>query len=346
MVDTDHDESVVLTLNLVSYSTAYPPPSRTPLCCVYAQQSRAYATAAEKYRKPVLSENALLRETAPISTAEDDAASQRAGEKAGASGNPKSVPMDRDPDIMAAKLDPKPTRRKQWERKMVIKSVRRRGRLSKEEVIKRTERSAMYISDQWKTSMKKLAPLARQIAGKTLGEAIVQMDFSKKKNSLYIRDFLEKARLVAQIERGMGLNEGSDVKKNREAAERLAAGLPPLEPEAEVAKAGRELPEVLATGADTPESVIDEEQLEAQEKARQEASGEEEDKEELAAMKNQPKHDLGRRITLKDGTPYTVYDNTTMYIAQAWVNKGSYGSDVMKRARGRLDRLRLPQTSR
>lgn len=253
--------------------------------------------------------------------------------------------MDRDPDIMAAKLDPKPLRRKQWERKMVLKSVRRRGRLSKQEVIKRTERSATYVSDQWKTSMKKLAPLARQIAGKTLGEAIVQMDFSKKQNSLYIRDFLQRAQLVAKVERGMGLNEGSLAKKEREAAERLAAGLPPLEPEVEETKSGRKTPEVLAVGAEIPESTLDHEQLDAQEKARQEESGEEVSIEELAASKNQPRHDMTRRITLKDGTPHTVYDNTTMYIAQAWVNKGSYGSDVMKRARGRMDRLKLPQTS-
>jgi hypothetical protein len=55
----------------------------------------------------------------------------------------------------------------------------------------------------------------------------------------------------------------------------------------------------------------------------------------------------GRKMfRLKDGTLHHVYDKTGIYVEQAWVNKGSYGMDSSPRARGRVDRLRLPQTSK
>jgi len=151
---------------------------------------------------------------------------------------------------------------------MVIKAIQRRGRLSRTQVIKRTEREYSMKSDLWKTSVKKLGPLARQIAGKPIDEAIVQMQYSKKKAAEEIHDYLIEARDRAVVERGMGLG--------------VVSGNP-----------------------------------------------------------------LTRRvIKLKDGTRHTIYDQTGIYVEQAWVNKGTYGIDSDKRARGRVDRLRLPQTSK
>jgi len=115
--------------------------------------------------------------------------------------------------------------------------------------------------------MKKLNPLARQIAGKPIEEAIVQMQYSKKKAAIGIHNHLIEARNRAVVERGMGLGH--------------------------------------ATGT----------------------MGEK------------------RSFRLKDGTLHHVYDQTGIYIEQAWVNKGAYGQDSSPRARGRIDRLRLPQTS-
>lgn len=175
---------------------------------------------------------------------------------------------ERDAQVMAAKLDPQPELRRRWERKMVIKAVQKRGRLSRTQVIKRTEREFEMASQLWKTSVKKLGPLARQIAGKPIEEAIVQMQYSKKKAAVEIHNHLIEARDRAIVERGMGLG--------------------------------------VATG---------------------ETGGR-------------------KMFRLKDGTLHHVYDKTGIYVEQAWVNKGSYGMDSSPRARGRVDRLRLPQTSK
>lgn len=111
----------------------------------------------------------------------------------------------RDPKNMARVLDPNPKSRERWERKKVIQLVRKGGRLSREEFIKRTEREHLNKSPTLKTSVKKLGKLARQIAGKTMDEAIVQMRFSKKKVAQEVLKQLEFARDEAVVMRGMGL---------------------------------------------------------------------------------------------------------------------------------------------
>ena len=55
--------------------------------------------------------------------------------------------------------------------------------------------------------MKKLNPLAKQISGKTVEDAIVQMRFSKKKAAQMVSKHLEAARDRAVVERGMGLGK-------------------------------------------------------------------------------------------------------------------------------------------
>ncbi|KAL9053221.1 MAG: hypothetical protein Q9162_004888 [Coniocarpon cinnabarinum] len=171
------------------------------------------------------------------------------------------------PPGRVTKLDPMPHRRRRWERKMTIREIQRRGRLTRAEVIKRTERSYVSRSDLLKTSMKKLSPLANQIAGKTVDDAITQMRFSKKKPAIAVREHLELARDQAIVSRGMGLGQTDNTE--------------------------------------------------------------------------------GSPVTFrtKDGILRRISDRTSMYIAQAWVNKGPYGQDINPRARGRIDRLRLPQTS-
>jgi len=114
---------------------------------------------------------------------------------------------DRDPRNMQAVLDPNPVARKRWERKKVIQMVRKGGRLSHAQFIKRTEREHMVRSHNLKTSVKKLGMLARQIAGKSIDDAIVQMRFSKKKIAGEVRKQLEFARDEATVMRGMGLGK-------------------------------------------------------------------------------------------------------------------------------------------
>ncbi|KAI9783871.1 MAG: 54S ribosomal protein L22, mitochondrial [Candelina submexicana] len=109
-------------------------------------------------------------------------------------------------------LDPDPNARKRWERKMVIRQIQRRGRLSKTMQIKRTERESLSKSHMLKTSVKKLGPLARQIAGKSVEDAIVQMRFSRKKVAKDVKEHLEHARNEAIVRRGMGLGEAEGTK--------------------------------------------------------------------------------------------------------------------------------------
>lgn len=168
-------------------------------------------------------------------------------------------------------LDPKPAQRRRWERKMVIREVQRRGRLSKAQIIKRTERALTTKSPMLKTSMKKLNPLANQIAGKTIEDAIVQMRYSVKKSATVVREQLEAARDQAIVERGMGLGAIPG-------ADHVTKGLQTM-------------------------------------------------------------------VRLKDGKLHKIKDRTGIYVDQAWTGKGAYGQDRNPRARGRVDRLRLPQTS-
>lgn len=120
---------------------------------------------------------------------------------------------ERRPELAARAVIPQPETRARWLRKMVIRSVRRRGRLSSEEVLLRTERSSTSASHLFKTSMKKLNPLARQIAGKNIDDAILQMRFSKKKAAMDVKEHLEAAKNEAIVKRGMGLGavENEDV---------------------------------------------------------------------------------------------------------------------------------------
>lgn len=119
---------------------------------------------------------------------------------------------------MARHADPDPRSRVRWERKMLIRAVQRGtnpwSREPREARIARTERQYTSRSPWLPTSTKKLVHLARQIQGKTLEEALVQMRFSKKKYAQEVKYQLELARDFAIVERGMGL--GSVQKKEKE----------------------------------------------------------------------------------------------------------------------------------
>ncbi|KAK8175592.1 hypothetical protein IWX90DRAFT_424663 [Phyllosticta citrichinensis] len=119
----------------------------------------------------------------------------------------RAAKKERNRQAMAMALDPKPEQRMRWERKMVIREVRKRGRLTRAQQIKRTEREDLVKSPWIKTSVKKLNMLARQIAGKSLDEALLQMRFSKKKAAQDILQHLEYARDHAVVSRGMGLGK-------------------------------------------------------------------------------------------------------------------------------------------
>ncbi|KAL9021599.1 MAG: hypothetical protein Q9185_001247 [Variospora sp. 1 TL-2023] len=111
----------------------------------------------------------------------------------------------RDPAVLAAALDPDPAYRRRWQRRQIIRDVHNRGQLIKAQRIARTERESLCKSQFFKTSVKKLMPLARQIAGKPIEDAIIQMRFSKKRVAKDVKKHLEYARDEAIVKRGMGL---------------------------------------------------------------------------------------------------------------------------------------------
>ncbi|KAI4240310.1 MAG: hypothetical protein LQ352_007668 [Teloschistes flavicans] len=144
----------------------------------------------------------------------------------------------RDPAVLAAALDPNPVARQRWQRKMIIRDVRNRGQLTKAQRLARIERESLCKSPFFKTSIKKLYPLARQIAGKPIEEAIIQMRFSKKRVARDVKKHLEYARDEAIVKRGMGLgvvkpdesqaaeNEGSNAKTKAQPNQEKKANWP------------------------------------------------------------------------------------------------------------------------
>ncbi|KAI9671908.1 MAG: 54S ribosomal protein L22, mitochondrial [Caeruleum heppii] len=169
---------------------------------------------------PVYAEMLKKKPSSPPPLVRGDLASSSIfeSEDAGANRRPAAADLSpggqivRDPAAMAAVLDPQPDVRKRWERKMLIRSIGRRGRLSRTQQIKRTEREHLAKSHMFKTSVKKLGPLARQISGKTVEDAIVQMRFSKKKAAKEVKAHLEHARNEAITKRGMALGPAEGTK--------------------------------------------------------------------------------------------------------------------------------------
>ncbi|KAH7136140.1 ribosomal protein L22/L17 [Dendryphion nanum] len=114
-----------------------------------------------------------------------------------------------DAQLAANQLDPLPTARRNFERKMVIQSLRRRGRITQSVHLARTERESLFRSRNLPTSTKKLTKLMNQLAGKTLEEAFIQLRFSGKRAAQDVVRGLEIARDRAVVERGMGLGMGT-----------------------------------------------------------------------------------------------------------------------------------------
>lgn len=113
-------------------------------------------------------------------------------------------------ESMAFVTDPNPRARVRWQRKKVIQMVHKRGQLTKKERLKMTEREYTHKSKFLPTSVKKLVMLSRQIAGKTLDDAITQMQWSKKAIAREMKWYLEEARDTAIASRGMGLGRPND----------------------------------------------------------------------------------------------------------------------------------------
>ncbi|RVX75343.1 hypothetical protein B0A52_00696 [Exophiala mesophila] len=234
------------------------------------------AQAAEQLEEPALVQGSLASNSvwgavAPSATPSATPSPAKKALEVGLEG--------RNQQNMAFALDPRPKARRLWQRKMIIRHIRRRGRPTKEMEIARTEKTHLSKSHFFKTSMKKLAPLARQIAGKSLDEAILQMRFSGKKVAKDVKEHLLQARYEAITSRGMGLSPTSSEEIDRRLT-KDPSQTPPLAHETPIKS-----------------------------------------------------HKFGH-----------APDPSTIYISEAWINRGSYGQEPEFRARGRTNMLRPPYT--
>ncbi|KAI1475502.1 ribosomal protein L22 [Daldinia eschscholtzii] len=114
--------------------------------------------------------------------------------------------------------NPDPRWRVRYLKKKVMQMVRDSDKpLTREQRIRLTEKEHTSASESLPTSTKKLMFLSRQIAGKTVDDAITQMRFSKKKMAREVRYQLEEARDSAIAAHGMGLGavQGKTLEKPR-----------------------------------------------------------------------------------------------------------------------------------
>ncbi|OJD16615.1 hypothetical protein ACJ73_08870 [Blastomyces percursus] len=231
-----------------------------------------------------------------------DATDAASGADSAAAGTPKVPLHERDQDNLLRALVPFPNRRARWERKMVIRSIRRRGRLTRREEIARTERESLSKSHFFKTSVKKLMMVARQIAGKNIDDAILQMRYSPKKVAKDVKEHLELARDEAIVLHGMGLGRSQS---QRQSQKDTTAASADADTEGEAgAGAGAGNSTTTAITATSPIT-----------------------------------------IRLKNGQRKTITDRTAIYIAQAWVGRGTFGRELDHRARGNINVMRPPYTS-
>ena len=128
-------------------------------------------------------------------------------------------------DLKPTSRNPKPAALVRWERKMAIRDVKGRHRLNKTEKILRTERFHSATSPFLKTSVKKLGGLARQIAGKPIEEAMIQMRFSRKKAAQDVLKHLKYVRDQAVVGKNMGLGKGIGAGVEKPPAKGLEAEL-------------------------------------------------------------------------------------------------------------------------
>lgn len=83
-----------------------------------------------------------------------------------------------------------------------IRQIKRRGRLTPTLKRMQSEKEHLCQSHNFKTSLKKLGPLARQIAGKPLEHALIQMRYSPKKAAKEVLKHLVQAKNEAIFTKG------------------------------------------------------------------------------------------------------------------------------------------------
>ena len=218
-----------------------------------------------------------------------------------------------------------------WQQKMVIRDVRNGGRMTRAARLAKTERSHLCKSEFFETSIKKLFPLANQIVGKPLTEAMVQMRFSKKKAAQDVLKHLEFARNEAIVKRGMGLGRAQALAMARRAKQQTRSDRQKAEDGQKTIAEGPKAEEGQQTSPDD-QKAVDAQQTSPDVPKAEEAPEPLQQEERLL-------------VEDKTGKKRIVTDRTAMYVDEAWVGRGEYRSSLEPRARGRAYRLKHPQTS-
>lgn len=153
-----------------------------------------------------LSQSSIFEQEAELTGA--DAAAEGKAAALPDSQAPPEVRLDRQ-QIDAIALAYKDPNREmwQWPRRHEYRQFKRRGRLSKELILMQTEKELTLKSHMFKTSMKKLAPLARLISGMNIDQAMIQMRFSPKGVAKEVLAHLEEAKNTAIVRQRMEPSE-------------------------------------------------------------------------------------------------------------------------------------------
>jgi ribosomal protein L22 len=144
--------------------------------------------------------------------------------KAQAAARRAAVEAENERKLLDMSLDPSRPARERLERRLVIASLKKGGRLTKAQNLARTERQSVYKSHSLPTSVKKLQKVVNQIAGKSVSEALVQLRFSKKRVARDVIKGLQIAQNEAIAGRGMGLGSGLLAQKRWEAQRSMTDG--------------------------------------------------------------------------------------------------------------------------
>ncbi|KAI0549833.1 ribosomal protein L22/L17 [Xylaria curta] len=175
-----------------------------------SETSSPYAKAVNKLEKELQLADRLSNRTQGSTIFDEDIKSaeeqQQQPDKKPAVTAPKpTARYSRMKEHMEMALNPDPRWKVRYQRKKIMQMVRANGKLSREEQLKLAEKEVTSKSEELPTSIKKLGALSRQIAGKTVDDAITQMRFSKKKAAREVLWQLEEAKANAVASRGMGL---------------------------------------------------------------------------------------------------------------------------------------------
>jgi len=258
----------------------------------------------------------------------------------------KQIEKDKAAELERQKLDPYPEGRQRWERRKVIQGLKKRGRVTHDIKLLRTERQSLFKSKELPTSTKKLTRIMEMVKGKTVEEAMVQLRFSKKKVAQDVLKGLILARDKAIVAKGMGLGRAQyDAVAQRIAEKKAKKEVAVVETDADGAVVETEIDAEDGAEEENDPALAEADASKAKRSKKPTAFDQLRDT-ELLLPDGTRRFDFASKgvdpitIELKDGSHKKIYDPTEIYVDQAWVGKGgNYTRSPEFRARGKVNML-------